>query len=145
MRIGVLVVVAAAWSTAVGCNNTVRQKELALNGMEALRDAYNRGSCSEIYDSAGERFIRSQSREGWMSACEGVRRESGQWREFNSGMFTTWPVGSVGIVVVEGMARFDRKACHLRTDWSIERGRARLYNFLLKCDGREISLPGFNP
>src|SRR5450759_5454836 len=119
MRIRALIMAFAAWLGGVGCNNTARQKELALKGIEALRDAYNRGSCSEIYESAAERFIHSQSRDGWMSACESVRRGSGQWLEFHSETYTTWPVGSVGIVVVEGTARFDRRECHLRTDWNL--------------------------
>lgn len=130
--------------TFAGCNDTQKQKSLAITASQRFQQLYNAGSCQQIYDDASAYFQRHETRTRWLKDCEEVRKRFGSWLAFTPGSNNSWLIGSVGIVWVRGAARFENGAAEVRLDWDLEKDHPALNNVLIESGGEQISIPGFS-
>jgi hypothetical protein len=129
--------------TFAGCNDTQKQKSLAIAASQRFQQLYNAGACQQIYDDASAYFQRHETRSRWLKDCDEVRKRFGSWIAFTPGSNNSWPFGSVGIVWVRGAARFENGAAEVRLDWDLGNDRPALNNVLIQAGGEQISIPGF--
>jgi hypothetical protein len=128
----------------IGCNNVLKQRHLAEQGVSTLQAAWNRNDCASIYDESDGYFQRNQSRDKWLRTCTDLREQLGTWQSFRVRDGALWPFGSVGIVWVEGPADFAGGLHTLRADFALEDNTARLFNLQFDLNGKLIQIPGFS-
>ena len=126
-----------------GCNDTSKQRSLAVAAAQHFQSLYNSGLCSQMYDDAGRYFQAHETRRRWLRDCDQLRKRFGFWSQFTPTSSAVWPVGQVGIVWVRGPARFESGPAEVRLDWNLTNGHAALFNVLIEAGGEQISVPGF--
>jgi hypothetical protein len=110
----------------------------ALERVERMRAAYNRGECAGIYEEASQPFRLLESREDWLAECELIRASLGEWRSFDAKRAET---GHAIEVHVSGRAVFARGEGQLQTTWVIEAGGARLFSLWLDTGDWRTAVP----
>jgi hypothetical protein len=127
-----------------GCNDTAKQKTLAVEGVFRWGELYNNREWENIYRKTDERFKRKIPIEKWLIVCEDLWQRLGTFQTFQRGKANCWALGPVGIVWAEGAARFEKRAVILRADWRIEGDSALLWNIEFRFEGQTLSFPGFS-
>lgn len=130
-------------ASLVSCNNTTRQRSLAVASAKRFQELYSGGSCPELYDEASRYLQKHETRDRWLRDCDEIRRRFGRLTEFRPESNNAWPIGDVGIVWVKGSAQFEKGFAQLRLDWDLSNDRPALSNVLIEAEGEQISLPGF--
>ncbi len=126
-----------------GCNDTQKQRALAISASKDFQGLYNGGSCQQIYDGASRYFQAHETGSRWLRDCVEVQERFGSWFEFTPSSNNSWPIGRVGIVWVRGTARFENSVAEVRLDWDLANDHTALYNVLIEHGGEAISIPGF--
>jgi hypothetical protein len=130
-------------ASLVSCNNTSRQRSLAVSAAKRFQELYSSGSCGELYDETSQYLQKHETRDRWLRDCDEIRTRFGRLTEFTPESNSAWPIGQVGIVWVKGSAQFEKGIAQVRLDWDLANDRAALYNVLIEAEGEQISLPGF--
>jgi hypothetical protein len=114
------------------------RRSLALDAVNRLGDALNRGACQSIYDEASTVFQQLESSAAWRDGCERMRASLGTWKSFSArAAFAT----GTSAVLVDGTVVFAKGRCHLGTTWRLENGRARLFSLYLLGPGGPMTIP----
>jgi hypothetical protein len=128
--------------------------------IERIRQAYNKGGCQEIYDSASEHFRQRESEKDWSILCGQIRTNFGDWLSFSPGVITEprpeacktqgsedfedLPINGVddwARADVEGTGIFASGKYSVAMDWILEGGRAGLLHVYLWGSGVQVSAP----
>jgi hypothetical protein len=128
----------------IGCNNVFEQRRMAEQGVSKLQADWNRGECATIYDESDGYFRRNQLRDKWLGQCAELRNTLGTWNSFQVKNGVTWPIGSVGLVWVEGMAEFASGQHTVRVDFQLVNNSAKLFNLGFNLDGKLVQIPGWS-
>ena len=128
----------------LGCNDTQKQRDMAIDATRQLQQQYNDRTCKQIYEDASSYFHRHEPLEQWLADCQEMRRRFGEWRDFTPEMSNDYPFGRVGVVWVSGPARFDTGTVRMRVDWDLAQGRAALFNVQIEHNNERSSIPGFS-
>jgi hypothetical protein len=128
-----------------GCNDTNKQRALAVAGATEFQAKYNNQDFAEIYDQAADYVHRQASRRWWIGRCSFVRAELGVLRDFQPTTNNAYPIGEVGTVWISGSAIFDSGPATLRLDWDVSNGSPKLSNVQIEraAPAPTISIPGF--
>ena len=118
------------------------QRQLAVDAVIRLRDAFNNGSCQSIYEGAAA-FFRAQSLQEWMSQCNDLKETLGSWRTFGASSVVRCGEGpSMFIVCVGGNAGFAKKIAQVDVAWLLDNGRTQLAWISLKQNqGAWVQMP----
>jgi hypothetical protein len=127
----------------IGCNDTRRQRSLAVAAAKQFQALYNSGSCQQLYDDASQYFQTHETRGRWLQDCDQLRKRLGRWAEFSPHENNEWPLGQVGIVWIRGPAQFDAGPAQVRLDWDVANDHAAIFNILIETGSGQISVPGF--
>lgn len=105
----------------------------AVDAVERMREAFNRGECASIYDEASEPFRRLEARQDWLTDCEQIRGTLGVWRSLR----TRSASARQGFEAhVDGTAVSAGGECRLQTTWTLENGHVRLFSLCLQSGNR---------
>jgi hypothetical protein len=108
------------------------QRTLALDAVNGLRDAFNKGSCLSIYEQAAAHF-RTQSLEEWMSQCKELEENLGSFQSFSASSVGRCSGGPPPIMVcLGGAARFAKGIKEVHVAWLLDNGRTQLMWIALK-------------
>ena len=111
---------------------------LALDAVNRLSEALNRGACSAIYYDASKVFRELETETGWKADCARMRAGLGSLHSFSlRAAFSTGPA----TVLVDGTALFAKGPCHLGITWVLEDGHARLFSFYLQGPAGPMAFP----
>jgi hypothetical protein len=127
---------------ALGTPVDERQRTLAVDAVDGLRDAFNSGSCQSIYDLAAAHF-RTQSLEEWISQCRELNENLGSWQTFSASSAQKCGGGpSAVILCVRGSARFAKGIKEVDVAWLLDNGRAKLmWISLRRSQGTWVQIP----
>jgi hypothetical protein len=70
-------VVFALAAILTGCNDTGKQRSLAVAAAQRFQSLYNSGLCSQLYDDAGRYFQAHETRRRWLRDCDQLRMRFG--------------------------------------------------------------------
>jgi len=113
-------------------------RHLALAAVERFRDEFNRGDCQAIYEEATGEFQKLETNPDWLGQCEMLHATMGMWQSFTPRQTDTW---QTFLAHVDGEAKFTSGVCRLKTTWSLEPGRARLFSLYLESPTTQKRIP----
>jgi hypothetical protein len=147
-HLGKLIALCVALNPLISCSHTPKlpveevdsqQQRSVLNGIQAVRGAFNNDACQSIYDQAGAEFRRGEQKEDWLQTCKQIRSNWGRWDKFTA---DAWNRPSDQTIAVEGKAVFAKGECVLQVLWILDHEHTQL-RWLFLSTGKEptISAP----
>jgi hypothetical protein len=139
-----LVVVACVLLFLAGCNHGAKQQSLAVNGVQKLRDAFNRPGCQSIVYQIEEGI--DEWRRQWLTACQHMQKNLGSWENLELSTVSSSSEGQKPTTVfVEGQAVFANgnhyETYWMESYWHVDGDHTRLYYVDFEGGGKEIELP----
>jgi len=128
----------------IGCSDVSAQRHLAEHGVSKLQADWNHGECASIHDESDGYFRRNQLRDKWLGQCTELQNQLGTWKSFQIRNGVTWPVGSIGMVWVEGIAEFEDGQHIVRVDFQLDDNSAKLFHLQFNLGGKAVPIPGYS-